>query len=380
MTAEVYLDAAASAPLRPQAREAMLAALALPPGNASSPHAAGRRLRKVLGDARESVAALVGAQAEEVVFTSGATESNALAILGALACGPGAIVTTRAEHPSVARVADRAQSQGREVRRAGVDGFGRYAAAEVAALAPGARIVSAVLAQSVTGALEPAAEVGRLLAGGTAAFHVDAAQAAGKVPVDVRDLRASLVSVSAHKMGGPQGVAALIVREGASWRPPWSDGSQERGRRPGTEAPILVAGFGAAAAAAAAQLAAEAHAAAEALAPLAEFVRSTDGGELLTPPSCALPGTLLLAFRGCPGDSLLAALDARGFCVSTGSACASGARTPPEVLLAAGRNAQDAARAIRVSVSWASSPREIFALIEALAVLVPHVRRAGTTS
>src|SRR5436190_15614613 len=118
---EIYLDANASAPLRPEARDALVAALDVGPGNASSPHGAGRRLRKALGDARESVAALVGARASEIVFTSGATESNALAIEGALAARPGAFVTTRAEHASVARVADRLETEGTPVRRAGVD-------------------------------------------------------------------------------------------------------------------------------------------------------------------------------------------------------------------------------------------------------------------
>src|SRR5437867_1923923 len=125
---EIYLDANASAPLRPEARAAILATLDLGPGNASSPHGAGRRLRKALGDAREEVAALVGARPPEVVFTSGATESNALAVLGALAERDGALVTTRAEHSSVARVADRAEAAGRDVRRAGVDRWGRFAA------------------------------------------------------------------------------------------------------------------------------------------------------------------------------------------------------------------------------------------------------------
>jgi cysteine desulfurase len=378
MPREIYLDANASAPLRPEARAAVLAALDLGPGNASSPHGAGRRLRNALGDAREAVAALVGARPAEVVFTSGATESNALACLGALAAAPGRFVTTRAEHSSVGRVADRVEAGGGEVGRAGVDRWGRFDADEVVRLAEHATLVSVVLAQSVTGALEPAREIGARLRG--AALHVDAAQAAGRVDVDVRALGATFLSLSAHKIGGPHGVGALIVREGAAWRNPFADGSQELGRRAGTEAVALAAGFGAAAAAAAARRRDESAAAADAMAPLVEFACATRGAEILTPSERALPNTLLVAFEGCAGDALMAALDARGLRVSTGSACASGARLPPDVLLAAGFAPRDAARAVRVSASWATTRAEILALVAALPETVARVRDAGTTS
>jgi len=375
---EIYLDANASAPLRPEARAAVLAALDLGPGNASSPHGAGRRLRKVLGDAREAVAALVGARSSEIVFTSGATESNALACLGALAAAPGAFVTTRAEHPSVARVADRVETSGRVVRRAGVDRWGRFDADEVVRLADGAALVAVVLAQSVTGAVEPVAEVGARLRG--AAFHVDASQAAGRIDVDVRAIGATSASLSAHKLGGPQGVGALVVREGAAWRNPTADATQELGRRAGTEAVALAAGFGAAAVVASARRRQESAAAADALAPLAAFLDAAAGAHVLSPRERVLPNTLLAAFDGCAGDALMAALDARGVRVSTGSACASGARLPPEVLVAAGFAPSDAARAVRISASWATTRDEILALVAALPETLARVRVAGTTS
>jgi cysteine desulfurase len=370
---ESYLDANASAPLRPEARDAVLAALDLGPGNASSPHGAGRRLRKVLGDAREAVAALVGARPAEVVFVSGATEANALAILGALAARPGTLVTTRAEHASVARVADRIEAAGGRVRRAGVDRWGRFDAGDVARLAEGAALVSATLAQSVTGALEPVAP-------GPAPLHVDAAQAAGRIEVDVAALGASFLSLSAHKLGGPQGIGALVVREGAAWRNPLADGTQELGRRGGTEAVALAAGFGAAARVAKSRRAEESRRAADLIASLRPAVAAVEGAEILTPERDALPNTLLFAFDGCQGDAVMAALDALGVRVSTGSACASGARLPPEVLVAAGRAPADAARALRVSVSWASVPAEISALVAALPGVVSRVRAARATS
>jgi cysteine desulfurase len=375
---EVYLDGNASAPLRPQARDALAAALDLGPGNASSPHAAGRRLRKLLGDAREAIASLVGADPHEVVFTSGATEANALAIHGLLAATPGALATTRAEHPSVARAAERAASRGAEVRWAGVGRWGRWDAAELVRAADGAAVVAATLAQSVTGALEPVARAGAALSG--ASFHVDAAQALGRVPVDVKALGASTLAVSGHKIGGPHGVGALVVRRGTRWTHPLAEGTQEMGRRGGTEAVALIAAFGAAATAVRARGAEEAARMAKLLEQLRDAAAAMPGAQVLSPAEDALPNTLLVAFEGCAGDAVMAALDARGIRVSTGSACASGARVPPEVLLAAGASRADAARAVRVSLSWASEASDVAAFAGALPEVLARVRGARATS
>jgi cysteine desulfurase len=375
---EVYLDGNASAPLRPEARAALEAALDLGPGNASSPHAAGRRLRKLLGDARDAVAALVGAEPHEVVFTSGATEANALAIHGLLAAAPGALATTRAEHASVARAAERAASRGAEVRWAGVDRCGRWDADELLRHAAGASVVAATLAQSVTGALEPAARVGAALRG--PAFHVDAAQALGRVPVGAAALGASTLAVSGHKIGAPHGVGALVLRRGARWTHPLGEGTQEMGRRGGTEAVALIAAFGAAAGAVRARGAEESARMARLAARMREEIAALPGAAVLTPREDALPNTLLVAFDGCPGESVMAALDARGIRVSTGSACASGARVPPEVLLAGGVARADAARAVRVSLSWASTDADADALLAALPETIARVRGAAPTS
>ena len=375
---EIYLDANASAPLRPEARLAILGALDLGPGNPSSPHGAGRRLRKVLGDAREAVAALVGARPGEVVFTSGATEANALAVLGFLAQSTGPFVTTRAEHSSIARLADRAETAGRVVRRAGVDRFGRFDGAEIVRFSAGAALVAATLAEPVTGAIEPIADVAHRLGG--APLHVDAAQAVGRIAVARDALGAASVALSAHKIGGPLGVGALVLREGAGWRNPFGDATQELGRRAGTEAVALAAGFGAAAAAVRERGAEEAVRMAAVLAPLFELVAALPGGEILSPRENALPNTVLVAFDGCRGDALMAALDVRGLRVSTGSACASGARVPPEVLLAGGHGREMAARAVRISVAWNTSSDEILVLTHVLREVVARVRDAGPTS
>lgn len=375
---ETYLDGNASAPLRPEARAALLAALDLGPGNASSPHGAGRRLRKLLGDAREALAALVNAEPQEVVFTSGATEANALAIHGLLAATPGALAATRAEHASVARAAERAAARGAEVRWAGVDRWGRWDADELLRAADGACVVAATLAQSVTGALEPVARVGAALSGPS--FHVDAAQALGRVPVDVAALGASTLAVSGHKIGAPHGVGALILRRGTRWTHPMGEGTQELGRRGGTEAVALIAAFGAAAAAVRLRGAEEAAEMARLTARLRAAIAAMPGADVLTPAESALPNTLLVAFDGCPGESVMAALDARGIRVSTGSACASGARVPPEVLLAGGVSRSDAARAVRVSLSWASTGDDSDALVAALPEVLARVRGARPTS
>ncbi len=375
---EIYLDANASSPLRAESRAALLAVLDLGPGNASSPHGAGRRLRKALGDARESVAALVGARPAEIVFTSGATESNALAILGTLAATPGALVATRAEHASVVRVAERVAATGGEVRWAGVDRWGRYDAGEVVTLCAGAALVAATMAQSVTGAIEPVVEVGRRP--GPTAFHVDAAQAAGRVGVLVREIAATTLSLSGHKIGGPQGIGALYVREGTAWRNPFGEGTQELGRRGGTEAVALAAAFGEAARAVLLDAGGEASRMQGLVGTLRDAVAAMPGAEIVTPAQGALANTLLVAFDGCPGDAVMAALDARGIRVSTGSACASGARLPPEVLLAGGRSREEAARAVRISASWATTAAEIRALVAALPEVLTRVRAARPTS
>ena len=384
MKREVYLDGNAGMPLRPEAREALLRALDALPGNPSSSHAAGRRARALVSDARDAVAALIGAAPREVVFTSGATESNVLALRGALAAaatGRDGVVVSRAEHPSLQRLCDGLTSTGRSVVRTPVDADGR-ASADVYAQCIDARtaVASLVCADSVTGTLQPVAAVASAAHTAGAVFHTDAAQAAGRVPLDVHAIGADLASLSAQKLGGPPGVGALYVREGAAWSAPDLRGTQELGRRAGTEAVPLIAAFGAAARAAAADTDSFSRRAAGQLAPLAEFVRAFPGGRVLTPTAGALTNTLLIAFDGCPGDAVLAALDAHGVRVSTGTACTSLARTPADVLLAAGMTLIDAARAVRVSTSWNTTADDVRALIAELGAALPRVRAALATS
>lgn len=374
---ETYLDHAASAPLRPEAREAMVRALDAGPGNASSAHGAGRRLRRLLEEARESVAALVEARPAQVVFTSGTSESNRLGIRGLLA-GLGEssarLVTTAGAHDGVRALAAALADRGTVVRTAVGDRSGHVAAAAVAEHAGGGPAVVAVeLVQPVTGAVQPVAEVARALP--EARVHVDAAQAVGRVRVSVDGLGAATLAFSAHKIGGPQGIGALVVRDDGAFRPPDGAGSQERGRRAGTESVALAAGFAAAARVADDERDGCARRYDDVLAPLRAMIAGDDGAELVTAPPSA-PGVALVRFAGCRGDALLAALDALGFRVSTGTACASGARTPPHVLTAAGWTAAEAAECVRVSVGWTTSVGDVRRLVDALRVVVPRVRSA----
>ena len=375
--AETYFDHAASAPLRPGARDAIVRALDLGPGNAGSSHAAGRRLRCVLEDAREAVAGLVGARPEQVVFTSGTTESNRLALRGLLGTpgsGRGVLVTTTAAHDGLRALALALAGEGVTVRTAVAGPAGHVAAADVVALAGDLPAVVALpLVESVTGARQPVEGVTRELP--AARVHVDAAQAVARLPVSFRDLGAATLAFSAHKLGGPQGIGALVIRDDGLLHAPDGASSQERGRRAGTEAVALAAGFGAAAAAVRDELRRPGDGYEALLAPLRAFAAETPGAEVVTAPP-AVPGVLLVRFANCPGDALLAALDARGVRVSTGTACASGARLPPHVLTAAGRPARDAAECVRVSVGWSSTEGEVRRLLRELRELLPHLRTA----
>ena len=388
-TPQVYLDANASEPLRPQARDAMLAACGLPLGNPSSGHRAGRRGRRILADAREAVAALVGAEPKDVVLTSGATEANALAIRGVLAATTrtAAVLTlTRAEHPSVLRLAERLAAEGACVRYGGLGQDSRANPAELAALCGNDTTLALLLAaQSVTGAIQPVRAFAQNLAGASTHIHCDATQAVGRVPLAIRDLGVHTLSLSGHKFGAPPGIGALVFGQtvragGARWQAPDGAASQELGRRGGTEAVHLAAGLAAAARAAANDLEARGARDRALRTAMLDRLRSTLGGEvvLLSPAAegDCLANTLLLAFEGCPGDALLAALDGVGICVSAGTACTSLARTPPEVLLASGRTRELAERAVRISWSWATKDSDVAQLFVALAALLPRVRAA----
>ena len=378
----IYLDNNATTFPLPEVRDAVARAL-LCGGNPSSPHASGREARALLSGAREAVAALLGARPGEIVFTSGGTEANNLAVLGgaraaAAEGAPRRVVTTAVEHPAVGEACARLEEEGFEVVRAAVDGDGLPdPAALAAAAAPGAALVAVMLVQNETGGVLPVREAfgaARRLAP-AARLHCDAVQALGKLRFTPADLGADTVAVSAHKVHGPKGIGALWIRSGREPQPRARGGKQERGLRTGTENVPGAAGFGAAAAAAAAAMDERLGRAARLGALLEERLLALPGARRNGPAlGRRVPGTLNVSFDGVRGDLLLMALDSEGIEVSAGSACASGAPLPSRALLAMGLPEERARGAVRFSAGALTTEEEIRSAAEAAGRAVARLR------
>lgn len=366
----VWADHNATAPLRPAAREAMLAALDAV-GNPSSAHREGARARRLLEAARAEVAALVGGAPAEIVFTSGATEANNLALRGLV--HRGRIAATAVEHASVletVRALDGAAPIG--VDRDGcVDVAGAIAACD-----EGVGLVSVGLANGEVGSVAPVAAVAAALRPRGILCHTDAAQAAGRIPVDVRVLGVDALSLSSHKLGGPAGAGALWLRADAPLTAQLTGGPQERGRRAGTENVAAIVGFGVAARLARLEL----DAAAARLAALTEALwsglRARVPDVVRNGPATGprLPNTVNVHFPGVPGESLLVRLDLAGVAASLGSACAAGAAEPSHVLRAMGRDTDAARGGLRLSLGWSSTEADVARLLEVVPAAVAAVR------
>jgi cysteine desulfurase len=369
----VYLDGNATTPLDPRVRTAMERWLDC--GNASSLHAEGRAARGAIDLAREQVAALLGARPREIVFTSGATEANSLALLGAVrAGGTRRVACSAVEHPSVLRALD-ALRPGIELDVIGVGRDGRVA--EDAPLPAGTGLVSLMLANNETGAIQPVQAVAARARELGAVVHSDAVQACGRMPVNALDLGVDLLSLSAHKMHGPKGAGALFVRSGVRLAPPFRGGEHERGIRPGTENVAAIAGLGAAAEVAARDLGARRGLWAELRSFVARVRDGIPGARVNSPPD-AIPNTISVTFPGTPGDALLAGLDLAGIAVSTGSACASGAAEPSHVLVAMGLTRAEASESVRVSFHAGSTAEDVDACLNALLRCVKGLRSRRT--
>jgi cysteine desulfurase len=377
----IYLDHNATTPIRREVLEAMGRALRDGFGNASSVHAEGAAARAAIERARAQVAALIGAEPDEIVFTGGATESNNAALFGALAA-PGAtprLATTTVEHPSVAAPADALAAQGRTVVRVAVDGEGRLDLAALrAALADRAALCAVLLANNETGVVQDGGAIGALCAERGVPLHLDAVQALGRVAVDVRSLGASFLAGSAHKINGPQGAGFLYRRRGAALAPFVHGGPQERGRRGGTENVAGAVGLGVACELAARELAARAAECARLRDRLWNGILEKVRGVRRNGSSAAvLPNTLSVEFAGADGETLLQALDLEGIAVSTGSACSSGSIEPSHVLLAMGRSPAEARATLRFSVGHGVDDAQIEAALARLPDLVARVREAA---
>lgn len=345
-----YLDANATEPLRPEARAAVLAAMQAT-GNPSSVHAEGRAARRLLEDARDCLAFRFGARPADVVFTSGATEANALALH---AFGPGRrVVISTVEHDSV-------RSGAPEAVRLAVDGNG-VADLDVlpALLAAGPSLVCLMLANNETGALQPVATAAALCRQHGAWLHVDAVQAAGRMAVSLKELGAHSLAVSSHKLGGPPGAGALLmVSDAPAPRPLMPGGGQERGWRAGTPPLPAIAGFAAA-------LAASGRAAD--LAPLRDAIEAiavASGAKVVASGVARLPNTTCLALPGVRADAQVIGLDLEGIAVSAGAACSSGKVARSHVLEAMGIGTL-AEQAIRVSLPWNATEADVAAFAAA---------------
>ncbi|MDI1326937.1 MAG: cysteine desulfurase family protein [Brevundimonas sp.] len=343
----VYLDYNASGLVRPEVQDVMARALA-DNGNPSAVHAAGRRARARVETARAQVAELVGADPSSVVFSSGGTESNAQAILSAIAAGCERLIVGATEHPCVAEAAT---ASGKPVRMLPVDARGVVDLNKLRQLLgqPGRAVVAIHHANNESGVIQPIVEAARLVRAAGGWLHVDAIQSAGKIPVDIRELRADSLTLSAHKLGGPQGVGALVMGEGREAVQMLHGAGQERGLRAGTENVPGITGFGAAAVCAARDLPdAQAHAVWR---DAAEAVVKAAGATIIGEGAERLPNTLFMAVPDWESPQQLITLDLMGLMVSAGSACSSGKTKPSRAILATGR-IDMATGGIRISGGW----------------------------
>jgi cysteine desulfurase len=368
MSDRVYLDWNATTPLRPEARAAMEAAWDLS-GNPSSVHAEGRQARRLVEEARASVAGAVGAPARNLVFTSGGTEANALALTPGLRRGSGAAVerllVSAIEHASVLAGG---RFRPEAIRSVGVTRSGVLDLDQLRAALEGGppALVSLMLANNETGALQPVAEASEMVHAAGGVLHVDAIQAFGKIAVDIQALQADLLTVSAHKIGGPKGVGAVILAEGlAGLEPLLRGGGQEMGRRAGTENVAGIAGFGAAVRASTGALDGDAVRLEDLRRRLERGLKQREGIIVFSESEKRLPNTTLFTVPGLKAETAVIGFDLAGIAVSSGSACSSGKVQPSHVLEAMGFGPDVAQGAVRLSLGWSTSGADIDRCLEA---------------
>jgi cysteine desulfurase len=361
----VYLDNNATTPVLPEVFEAMRPYFAEQFGNASSIHHHGQETRAAVERARESVAALLGCRASEVVFTSGGTEGDNFAISG-LTCTGDHVISSTIEHHAVLNSCKHLEALGCEVSYVPVDGRGLVHPDDVRrALRPNTKLITIMMANNETGVLQPVEEIGRIAAEADVYFHTDAVQAAGKVPIDVKLIGCDLLSISGHKLHGPQGVGAIYVRKGTIVQPMFYGGSHERSRRAGTENVPGIIGLGKAA-----ELAREALGRGDPSKTAAmrdrieqKILSEVEATGVNGEGAPRVPNTTNIHFDYIEGEALVIALDLKGLAVSTGAACSSGAIEPSHVLTAMGLPPEIARASLRFSLGKQNVPEDIqFAL------------------
>lgn len=362
----IYLDHNASTPQLAAVTRAQLPFLEGPRGNPSSVHAAGRSARQALEEARAQVASLLGAAPADMVFTSGATEANNLALHGVTAVRGGGLLLSTVEHPSVARVADHLADSGVNVGFLEVDAAGRVDPGELRhLLRPGIALVSVMLANNETGVLQPIRELAAVCHEGGAVLHVDAAQAIGRLSVEVGELGADLLSLSGHKMQGPAGIGALWVRQGVSLAPLLRGGGQESNRRSGSENVAGAVGLGVAS-----RHAVDTQAVCgKEVAALRDhlerrLLEAWPGAVVHGAGAPRLPNTTLVGFPGLDGEAAVMRLDLEGVAVSLGSACSTGTMRPSTVLAAMGVPESLAAGSLRFSLGPENTQAEMDEVVQ----------------
>lgn len=375
----IYLDHNATTPLHPQVLEAMAPYLTEQFGNASSYYQLGRQAREAIETARQQVAACLGAGAEEIVFTSGGTEADNLALRGAARARRDRgnhIITSAVEHHAVLRTCQSLAGEGWEVTWLPVDGEGRVDPQEVRRqLRPETVLISVMAANNETGAIQPLREIGAIARQQGVLFHTDAVQAVGKMALDVEEWGVDLLALSAHKVYGPKGVGALYVRQGTPLVPTMTGGRHEAGVRAGTENVAGIVGLAAAMVHAAevletetARLGALRARLERGIAARLDRVRVNSGG------APRVPNTANMSFSAVDGEAILLHLDLRGICAATGSACTTDEPEPSHVLLAMGIEPRLAQSTVRFSLGHDNTEEEIDQVIEAMAEIVPRLR------
>jgi len=367
----VYLDNNATSPLLPGVFEAMRPYFLEKFGNASSIHQQGQQARAAVEQARERIAELVNCRPAEIVFTSGGTEGDNLALFGLVKPGDH-VITSAVEHHAVLNACKRLEEMGCEVTYLPVDGRAQVDPEDVRrAICPATKLISIIFANNETGVLQNVKEIGKIAAEADVYFHTDAVQAAGKVPIDVKEIRCDLLSLTAHKMHGPQGAGALYVRKGTLLQPMFYGGRHERSRRAGTENLPGIVGLGKAA-----EIAQQGFmdGSVERMASLRDrlektIVETLDQVNVNSGGAPRVPNTTNIVFDCLEGEAMVIALDLKGLSVSTGAACSSGAIEPSHVLTAMGLSPERARGSIRFSLGKQNTEDDIqFAL-----QLVPEV-------
>jgi cysteine desulfurase len=378
----VYMDHSATTPVREEVVEAMLPYLREFYGNPSSVHAPGRMVRRAVDEARAKTAELLGAEPEEIYFTAGGTEANNIALHGAarLRGKPGHIITSSIEHHAVLDVCRDLAAEGHTVTYLPVDNYGRIEIEELRrAITADTFIISIMAANNEIGTLEPIAGIGELAYEQKILFHTDAVQMAGHLPIDLKELKADFLSLSAHKFNGPKGVGVLFMRRDTKINPLYRGGGQERKLRPGTENVPGIVGLSRALELSGSEMASQQKHLESLRTKMIRGLLTIDSTILNGHPVERLPGNVNVSFEHIEGEAILLSLDLEGIAASSGSACSSGSLDPSHVLSAIGLDHHTAHGSIRFSLGLGNTEADVNYLLEITPRVVDKLRRMSPT-